>query len=250
VSGRHRKGLQHRRRGRAAWHKVRAVLAAGVVLGLGVTATQSVFTDSVFGSGNIQAGHFRIEGNPRYQSEGTQAWNFYPQSNPAIFVCKDYFHGPGPGVPARDTALNMVPGAPAYCAVSLRAATGAGPPPDPPNPPNSPSRDAQVSILGASFTPNDVTNNLSYSVRRITDTVNGRAVCASTGWDQAAVEIPGWPANARLSEGSAAPLTLPANGTIVHLCFEIKISLQAPSSARGASSGPVTWRLDGVPVIP
>ena len=58
--------------------KRKALLAGGVVLGLGAVATLAAFSDDVFGSGEFNTGDFNIEGS----ADGT-AWDEYETAGDA-----------------------------------------------------------------------------------------------------------------------------------------------------------------------
>ena len=48
---------------RARWKQARALLAGGLVLGIGASATVAAWTDTETGSGEFQAGAFLLEAN-------------------------------------------------------------------------------------------------------------------------------------------------------------------------------------------
>lgn len=63
-------------RSAAKRHRVRALLAGGVVLGLGATVTLAAWSDDIWVNGQFRAGQFNVQGSPSTSS--THTWAEYP----------------------------------------------------------------------------------------------------------------------------------------------------------------------------
>ncbi|MCT1435232.1 SipW-dependent-type signal peptide-containing protein [Dietzia maris] len=95
--------------------KVRAVMASGLVLGVGAAVTLAAWSDTVWGEGTFgtQDSAFNIQG---YFDEG---WNEYVSSEPN----SDGENGPGT-MSFTQNANSLIPGEPVYQLVGLRETEG------------------------------------------------------------------------------------------------------------------------------
>lgn len=221
---------------RVWWPKVRAVLISGIVLGVGATGTLASWTDSVYGSGTVASGSFILEGNSTHpDAQVGSPWGDYSTpATPATFACRDYDNGNA------DTAVDITPGNSAYCAISLRTKTT-----------NAPGIPANVTLSGASYTANALTNVLTYTVREIINP-NDRNYCDSAKWGLLST-IPGYPSDVPLNVGSTQSKVVPVNtnnagANFVHFCFKITVPSNAPAGALGISTGLITWYFTGTGV--
>jgi predicted ribosomally synthesized peptide with SipW-like signal peptide len=188
--------------------KVRVVLALGIILGLGVTATLAAYTSSVFGEAEFQTGTFNTQGKFR---DGQWA-----DFDKGISGVGDFAFELNP--------LQMMPGDTVYAPVAIRVD------------PDRASYDAAVTLNGAtSTTPTSpLYLALTYSVNNATP-----ANCNATGWG-AGSPYPGWPTNAALPTGSTQPVTVPKGNTNgLDFCFAL--TLPSDFAVQNAQSGTLEW---------
>ncbi|MCX5043416.1 hypothetical protein OG921_09555 [Aldersonia sp. NBC_00410] len=188
--------------------KVRAFLAVGIVLGLGVTATLAAYTTSVFGEAEFQTGTFNTQGKFR---DGEWA-----DFDKGISGVGDFAFELNP--------LQMVPGDTVYAPAAVRVD------------PTRASYDAAVTLIGAnSTTPTSpLFLALTYSVNSATP-----ANCNADGWTTG-TEYSGWPTDDPLTQGSTEAVTVPkddADG--LDFCFAL--SLPASFEVQNATSGTMEW---------
>lgn len=203
--------------------KVRALLAGGLVLGVGAAVTLAAWTDNVFGQAEFSAANWNVQGN----FDGT-TWDEYDQT---------------PGNPAGSFSFStgfdaLSPGDTVYAPVSLRVGTGSTAGGD---------YDATVTLNGA--VPSDVnaalTPLLTYTVVPNvprTDCIAKNLVGGGT---------PIVAAGSALTAPGTSSLTLPQAGTEVPLCFAVTLpSTVAADQAAGKSTGVLTWKFDATAVVP
>lgn len=216
------------------WTKGRALLAGGLVLGLGAAATLAAWTDNewVFGgSGNGDGteprtpgtGIYKMEQNTWTGSAGAASWVEEPDAN-------------GGALTFTLEPEKMIPGKTVYSPLQLRAAAG--------------SEALDVSLAeGIQSALNRGTDNstalysaLRYGLYRGVD----KAACeaGNVSGIGAAVVVPG---NSVLTATSAAtfPLAAGADGTTAgapeNLCFALTLPSTASASLQGLNTVPV-WR--------
>jgi predicted ribosomally synthesized peptide with SipW-like signal peptide len=188
--------------------KLRAILAAGLVLGLGAVVTLAAWNDSEYATGTFGAGTFNMEGS----TDGTTYADHASGATAAT-------------LPFTVNPTNLSPGQIVYAPLAVRLAAG--------------------TTTGASVVPQAVTNtgtvtNLTYTLVTTTSiTCNAAAVTAATG---AAILVPA--GTALNSVGTPAPFTLAkgatasAAGTPLYLCFAVT----AGSGLVQGQSGTATWQ--------
>lgn len=165
--------------------KIRAILAGGLVLGVGATVVLAAWNDSEFGAGTFTAGSFNLEGSV----DGTA----YTDHATA-----------GTAAPLSFTVnpSNLAPGDTVYAPFAVRLDAGTTSP-------------ATVTVSSAADGPNSA--NLSYSV-----TTPGAFGCSSG--DASTVLVPAATPVGTTPAGITFPLavgTSPAAGAAVNLCFKV-----------------------------
>lgn len=181
--------------------RIRALLAGGLVLGVGAAATLAAWNDSEFGSGTFTAGTFNIVG-------ATDAATFsqHPTSPGATLS----FSLP-------TTAGAMTPGDKVYALFSVKTV--------------NPSMAGTVQLKAAAGNGSGLGAQLTYSVR----TVSTAAGCSAANWGSASV-VTGLPAAQALTVGATTSQVLNANGgNQVNYCFEVIMNPAAPTTAQGTS---------------
>lgn len=172
-------------------HKIRALLAGGVVLGVGAAVTLAAWNDSEFAKGDFAAGSFNIEGS----TDGT-AYAEQDTTGTAAAVFNLTDHG------------NVSPGDVLYKSfwVRLDQAT---------------TNDATMVLTttAPAATAGDNTSNLSYAIYADPTSCDAGGVTAATAvWEGTTLDArPGSPATVSLTKGT--PGTTP--GTAVQLCFQV-----------------------------
>lgn len=183
--------------------RIRAVLAGGLVLGLGAAVTLAAWNDSEFARGTFTAGSFNLVGS----TDGT--------------VFADHATtGTAATLPFTVNTSNLSPGAvtAAGFAVRLTAAT---------------TTDAVVTVSSAETT--GVVSNLSYTIIDTGSTFGCTALTTGTALVPAATAVGTVPGSTTftLPKGVAA-----AEGAAKNLCFQVTAG---PSLAQG-QTGTATWQ--------
>lgn len=88
--------------------KRKAILAGGIVLGLGATMTLAAWSDTEYANGVFSAGKFNVQGNPSLTSP------------PAALSWADNYAANGVGLTFSANFSNMTPGTTVYAPFSLR----------------------------------------------------------------------------------------------------------------------------------
>lgn len=210
-----------RRAERQRTRKVRAILAGGLVFGVGASITLASWTDTEYSSADFSAGVFEIE-IATSSSEG--AWG---SSNTMEFE-----------------AGSMYPGAVAYAPVFVRT-TGAS------------TFDAHLQVTGenaqgeangiasalryrAISTTIDNADMPSYSCSEAVFTGSAQYVFGSATESVAMVEHP---------EDSPPPVTAVPLGKVAAYCFQVLLPADTPNSAQGTGASH-TWTWSAQSVIP
>ncbi|MGU3432441.1 SipW-dependent-type signal peptide-containing protein [Actinomycetes bacterium M1A6_2h] len=202
--------------------KIRALLAGGLVLGIGAAVTLAAWTDNVFGTATFTAENWNVQGD--FSAAGSGVWDEYDTVGTAgIFNYTANFNA-------------LSPGTTVYAPVALRvgSATGAGG-----------AYAANVTLNGATPTTGPLTQYLTYTV---VSGISASACTAQTITGGTTVVAAGSP----LGTNSAAnAISLPAAGTAVPLCFAVSLpSTVTAAQAAGKTTGNVTWQFAATAVTP
>ncbi|KAA0918764.1 SipW-dependent-type signal peptide-containing protein [Dietzia sp. ANT_WB102] len=208
--------------------KRKALLAGGVVLGLGAVATLAAFTDDVFATGTFSSAKFSIQGSQAAA---------YPAASDASF--KDYpdpTGAPGTGHAALTFASSMAPGDTVYAPFTIRTGpeSGAG----------------TVTLAGAYFsTAGTLDPYLTYTV------LNGGTTCAAgasttngTSW---ATGTPGGTQSSPTAPtGAPARDLLADSGDTQKFCIAVTLAnsqaaKDAINNANPLTSTSITWDFRG-----
>lgn len=201
--------------------KVRALLAGGLVLGVGAAITLAAWTDNVFGNSDFATGAAGWNIQASFSTTATPNW-----------VESDASPGTPFGFPV--ARLNLTPGDTVYAPIALRLQ-------------NAQTLDAAVTLNGAvTGTPAGwapLQAALRYSV-----TSGGTAEgCAAGTPGGTSVVAAGTP----LTTGSAPnAITLPAAGTPVQLCYAVTLPTGSPLDLAGRNTGQLIWQFVGTSVTP
>jgi predicted ribosomally synthesized peptide with SipW-like signal peptide len=188
---------------RSTSKKVRAILAGGLVLGVGAAVVLAAWNDSEFATGTFAAGDFGIQGS----LDGT------------AFSEHDGTAGNDPAALAFAVdADNLAPEQPVYAAFAVRLDPGS-------------TNAASVSIEASSAA--TIADHLTYSL-----VTTG----ADVGCDAAVFAGGTALVSDAATTTSSAPaiFALPALATVVNLCFEVTAGTTLPP---GAATGSVSWDL-------
>lgn len=188
--------------------KVRALLAGGLVLGVGAAVTLAAWTDNVFGQAEFSASNWNIQGN----FTGSE-WAEYDTAEDA----GTFDFSPGFGDLAPDDLVTAP--------LSLRVGDGDGG-----------DFDANVILQGAQLPASSpLSAFLQYSVYIDVP----RAACVPDGDRTGGTRIV---SDAPL-DTPGSPFELLADGTVVDLCFEVYFQPQEGAAASaGTTTGPVVWQ--------
>lgn len=197
----------HRRR-----RRIKAILAVGIILGLGAVATLAAYTSSVFGQATFATGKFNVLGS----FDGGTNWS---SSNATKETAGTLNFQVNPGA--------MTPGDTVYAPIALKVD------------PDKNGFDGDAVLEGAEIaTPNMLSSSLRYVVKSLP-----YASCNAGGFSGGAVP-PGFPNDVPLTDGSTGtPLRLSKNSTPVELCFAVTLpgTYAANQDIQGLSTGKVTW---------
>lgn len=191
--------------------RIKAILAGGLVFGVGATATVAAWTDSEEASGSFEAGRFNIELRAGGEWNGTNEMTF--------------------------NAGNMYPGQKVYAPVSVRTTSNT-------------SIDGKLTVsAGGISSPNAFASALTYrAVARSTsgvacDSKNfpgpGTFIVGGSG---------GVPLSSELTAGSSQTLKA-ASASVQDYCFEVTLASNAPSSAQGLKASH-TWTFSAESTAP
>lgn len=202
--------------------KVRALLAGGLVLGIGAAVTLAAWTDNVWGTSEFSTGDtaWNLQGN--FTADGAAAgWDEYatqPAAGTMLF--------PFP-------ALQLTPGDTVFAPVGLRVE-------------EANQYGAAVQLLGArtdagAVPTTGLTPRLTYSV----STISTASAC-TTG---ATVSGDIVPAGTALTAGTApGAIPLPDTGAAVQLCFAVTLPSTEGLDAAGLTTGDLYWQFAGTSV--
>jgi predicted ribosomally synthesized peptide with SipW-like signal peptide len=184
------------RAGRAATtsRRVRALLAGGLVLGIGGAVTLAAWNDSEYTSGSFAAGVFGIQGS----ADGA-TYTDHPVGSPAPLTF-------APTVGA------MIPGTVSYSLFSIKTIT------------NSIAGTVQIGADAANVAPGTLGTYLQYDIRTIAGTSCTAATFASGTSILAAATLATSPGTAQ---------NIAANGAVVNYCFKFTLPASADNGAQG-----------------
>jgi predicted ribosomally synthesized peptide with SipW-like signal peptide len=190
--------------------KIRAILAAGLVLGVGAAVTLAAWSDSVWGQSEFATDKWNVQGS----FDGGTTWG-------------EFATGPAAGTftfPLTD-ATSLSPGESVKAPVSLRV----GP---------------AVSALNASVTLTP-SGNTSALAGELDLTVTEAANCSAAGTTPS-----GWPAGGPVATaGGATPIILNGDMTPRQFCFTVTLPANA-ELLNTTTTGQVRWEFKATSVEP
>lgn len=198
--------------------KIRALLAGGLVLGVGAAITLAAWTDNVFGNSDF--------------ATGDEAWNIEADFTPTgagTWVEANVTPGDPFTFPA--TRLDLTPGDTVYAPIALRLEPGQ-------------DLDAAVTLNGATGGATDpaLTAALRYSV-----TAGGTSTACTAGTPGPTAVV----TDSALTLGSAPnAITLDADATPVNLCFAVTLPTGTSNTLSGLQTGQVVWEFTGTSITP
>lgn len=196
--------------------KVRALLAGGLVLGVGAAITLAAWTDNVFGNSDFGTGTAQWNIEADFSAAGTGAW---VEANVS----------PGDPFTFPATRLDLTPGDTVYAPIGLRLEPGQ-------------SLDAAVTLNGAT---GGATSPALRDALRYTVTQGGTASSCTAGTPTGTALVTNQP----LTTGTAPnAITLDADSTRVDLCFAVTLPTGTPNTLAGLQTGQVIWEFVGTSV--
>ncbi|AVZ40437.1 hypothetical protein CT688_14150 [Dietzia sp. JS16-p6b] len=194
--------------------KRKAILAGGVVLGLGAAATLAAWSDDVFSFGEFGTGSFELQGN--VYGDAAAGYENYDEAN-------------GGALSFVIAPMNMAPGDTVYAPISIATAL-------------TTSTSADVTLAGATSTGDQTLfNALRYEVR----TIAAGGVCDATVFGAGTP----WHAQSALGVGESAAFTVGAEQADPrHLCFAVTLPDTEANGAdemQALTTGPVVWQFTG-----
>ena len=180
---------------------MRALLASGLVLGVGAGATLAAWTDSEHSQATFTAGRFGIQGGVTNPANGVMTWGEHASKTGAASIT---FSLP---------AQAMAPGDTTYGVFGVRTTQN--------------SMAGTVILEAWAENSNGLGNYLRYEVR----TVPTPAQCNATNFSSGTQVIP---ANSTLITSAGNSQTLQANqASPVHYCFKVSMLSNTPTSMQG-----------------
>lgn len=206
--------------------KVRALLAGGLVLGIGAAVTLAAWSDNVFANAEFASGEepWNLQGN---FAIGTPEWT------------PEYDESPGGALDFPVTLEdNMTPGDVVRAPLGLRLEPGQ-------------DLGASITLTGpeipAPVLPATTTfaNELRYTVYSGVSATD----CVAGNLGSTTVVAP----NSPLSAGTTAPIVIPSGtaadlGTPVELCFEVTLPAGTTNAVSGQSTGELVWDFAGTSI--
>lgn len=179
--------------------RVRAVLASGLVLGVGATVTLAAWNDSEFAGGTVSAGHFTLEGSVDGTSFSTT-------------------EAADPHQLSFSVTSALTPGQRTYALFSVRTTAG--------------STAGDIQLQGDDGNTGALANAMTYGVR----TVAG-ATCSAATFDAGTVVVPR--GTVLTGDATESQPVAADQGSVVHYCLELTLSSSAPNSVQGTSATPL-----------
>lgn len=199
-----RKDRRRRDHRRLRSRRIRALLASGLVLGVGTMVTLAAWTDEEYATGTLEAGTFNISGSV---NQGPFQ-NLSPDAHQLEF---------SPG------SHEMYPGSTTYALFSVRTDTDS-------------SMDGSVEVRADQDNSTGLGLHLSYGISIIPD---GEECAASTFGGENPVILEPTLQNMGVAPGGPQPLAAQA-GNQVNYCFQLTLSDETPNEFQGDSVNP-TW---------
>lgn len=197
--------------------KRKAILAGGIVLGLGASMTLAAWTDDVWVSSSFSAGSFNVQGAVDPAGTSWREYNTSGGAGPLVFTVPVSAMSPGDSVFA-PLNLRVDPAKNSYdAAITL------------PTAPSAPATgDANIAFFGA----------LKVTLFNVAP-----GSCSSTGTSLAA-PLSGFNSVALGTTTTSPLLTLDKNSTPQGICFKVSLPAGAPSTVQGGTTGALTWNFD------
>lgn len=185
--------------------RIRALLAGGLVFGVGATMTLAAWNDSEYGNATFTAGRFDIVG----ATDGT-TFSSHPVGTPAALSFSAPFSA-------------MAPGNTVYALFSVRTA--------------SPSVAGTLQLSVASTAGTGLGTYLRYGVRSIAGTT-----CNGTTYSAGTAVVPD---NSTMATGGTGTQAVAANGgTTVNYCIAVTLPAATDNGAQGLTAIQ-TWQVAG-----
>lgn len=178
---------------RLRWRRARALLASGLVLGVGAAVTLAAWNDTEHGSATFTAGTFGIEG----AVNGTAFSEHPTQATTATMAF--------PATP-------MTPGTTSFALFSVRTTSG--------------SVGGTAQLLANAGNGSGLGAHLTYGVRAIAGTS-----CTQATFDAGTVVVA--TGAALTSSGTAIQQLQPSSASPVHYCFRVTLPASTPNAAQG-----------------
>ncbi|MGN7227786.1 SipW-dependent-type signal peptide-containing protein [Dietzia maris] len=201
--------------------KRKALLAGGVVLGLGGTVTLAAWTDDVWVNSTISSGKFNVQAAVDVNGTTWAEHNATPGGALTFTVAA--------------TAAAMTPGDSVYAPINFRVDPGAN------------SYDAEIRLSSApsgaavSSTANDALfSNLTVAIYKLAP-----ASCTATGTGAATPVVTG-PLSTTYTASPFFTLSKTASPdtTPQALCFKITLNAGAPAAVKGGTTSQLVWKFD------
>lgn len=184
--------------------RIKAVLAGGLVFGIGAAATMAAWTDTEQASGSFKAGTFNID----LSVDGTN-WN---NTSTMTF-----------------NATGMYPGSKVYAPVFIRT-----------TPDTTIDGDLKISTAGATGTASGIAGSLVY--RAVTASyTSGGFTCNATTFNGSPTYV--YSASTPLNNsnaGAGTQVVEKTSGSVRAYCFEVTLPTNAPSAVQGTNASK-TW---------
>lgn len=179
--------------------RVRALLAAGVVLGAGATVTMAAWNDSEYATGTVTAATFALEGSV----------------DGSTFSASD---ASAPHALGFSPAADLVLGATSYALFSVRTQAG--------------STAGSVRVLADDGNTSGLNQYLTYGLRTVDVTT-----CDSGTFEIGAVVVER--GTAMTSDAPSSQPVAADQGSTVNYCLELTLDSDAPNEAQGATASPL-----------
>ncbi|GAA1183233.1 SipW-dependent-type signal peptide-containing protein [Nesterenkonia xinjiangensis] len=194
-----RRERRRRRSRRRLSRQVRALLASGLVLGVGASVTLAAWNDSEYAGGTVSAGHFTLEGSPDGANYSTTT-------------------AEAPHQLSFSTTSNLTPGARTYALFSVRTASG--------------SVGGTVQLQGDDGNTGTLSSAMTYGVRTVAGTT-----CNASTFEGGSQVIPR--GTSLTGDAGSSQSVAGNQGAVVHYCLELTLSSEAPNSVQGATATPL-----------
>ncbi|GAB3190508.1 SipW-dependent-type signal peptide-containing protein [Nesterenkonia suensis] len=193
-----RRERRRRRSRHVLSRRLRALMAGGLVLGVGASVTLAAWNDSEHAGGAVSAGHFTLEGS----TDGTA---FSSTTSEA------------PHQLSFTTTSDLIPGARTYALFSVRTTSG--------------SIGGTVQLQGDDGNTGTLSSALTYGVRAVTG-----PTCTASAFGEGSPVVPrGTPLT---GDADAEQPVAADQGSVVHYCLELTMSSEAPNSVQGTTATP------------